>query len=192
MSDRWTRRWTKGSEAVLERQAIEPVSAAGLPSGAPLAEPFRQLLVFWEARQSGGALKREDLDPILLRDLLANIFLVDQVSTDPCDVFYRLVGTKIVEVEGEMTRTHLSELVPRSAANETLWQHYERVFAGKICLRRQTLAWQGRDHIGYEVLLLPMIRSGDEIDSALGMILYDAPYQRSGLRGAITPNDKVL
>lgn len=191
MPDRWTGRWTDDGEAVLERQAIEPVSAAGLPSGAPLAEPFRELLAFWEARQSDGALKREDLDPVLLRHLLANILLVDRVSRDPIDVVYRLAGTKIVEVEGEITRARLSDLVSRASSTETLWRHYERVFAGEVCLRRQTLAWQGRDHIGYEVLLLPMIRSGAEIDSALGLVLYGAPYQRSGLRGAFTPDDKV-
>lgn len=66
----------------------------------------------------------------------------------------------------------LSRLIPHGPRTEALWAHYERVMDGEVCLRRETLGWQDRDFIAYDVLMLPMSRSGSGIDSALGMALY--------------------
>jgi len=134
---------------------------------------MRTLLGYWDARRDGKtALPRANFDPVDLPRLLPNIYFIDRVGDDPFDIQFRLVGTQIAKVEGEITGMRLSTLIPPTPHTHALWDHYERVMAGDVCLRRETLEWQDRDFIAYDVLLLPMIRTGPEIDGALGMALY--------------------
>lgn len=51
---------------------------------------------------------REDIDPAELRDILPHIVLVD-IRTNPLSVYYRLVGTRIVEFYGEFSRTWMHD-----------------------------------------------------------------------------------
>jgi hypothetical protein len=141
-------------------------------------EPMRTLLAYWDERCEGRpALPRANLEPLDIPRLLKNVFLVDLVSRAPFDVTFRLLGTKVVDNEGEFTGKPLSELIARGPETESLWQHYERVMDGEVCLRLDSLAWQDREFVLYDVLLLPMMRRGESIDSALGMALYGEPIQ---------------
>ncbi len=51
---------------------------------------------------------REDIDPVELREFLPYMVLVD-IQPEPLRVFYRLVGTRIVEFYGEFTGTWMHE-----------------------------------------------------------------------------------
>jgi hypothetical protein len=148
----------------------EPAVSQALAGGS--LEPMRALLDYWRGRCGArAALPRSELHPEELPALLPHLFLVDRGEREPGDVLFRLVGTAIVRVEGEITGRSLSELIPR-ADHESVWEHYERALAGELCLRRETLRWQGRAYVHYHVLLLPMTRTGDGIDALLGMALY--------------------
>lgn len=133
---------------------------------------MRELLAYWSARAvDGRVLRRADFHPEDLPGLLPHLFLADRLDGPPLDFRFRLVGTAIAFVEGEHTGRQLSELLPRSRYPD-VWGHYERALAGELCLRRETLGWQGRAHVPYEVLLLPMMRAGPAIDALLGMALF--------------------
>jgi hypothetical protein len=134
--------------------------------------PMRDLLAYWGAHTAdGAALRRADFHPEDVTGLLPHLFLADRIEGPPLDFRFRLVGTGIAGIEGEHTGRHLSELIPRSG-HPDVWAHYERALAGELCLRRETLEWQGRAYIHYEVLLLPMTRAGPATDALLGMALY--------------------
>lgn len=134
--------------------------------------PMRAALAYWRERAGPhGVMRRSDLHPEELARLLPNIFLVDRLDGKPFDVAFRLVGTVITQVEGEMTGRRLSDLIPR-AKDPVVWDHFARAFAGEACLRRHTLRWQERDHILYHVLMMPMTRGGQEVDALFGMALY--------------------
>ncbi|SMF38576.1 PAS domain-containing protein [Tistlia consotensis] len=135
-------------------------------------EPMRTLLGYWRERVGpGGVLDRTRLHPEELAPLLPNLFLMDRLEGAPFDIAFRLVGTAIPQIEGEITGRSLSSLIARSE-HPMVWEHYERALAGELCLRRQTLVWQDRDYVRYDVLLLPMSRGGAAIDALLGMALY--------------------
>jgi hypothetical protein len=51
---------------------------------------------------------RNDIDPVEMREFLPYVVLVD-IQQDPLRVFYRLVGTRIVEFYGEFTNTWMHE-----------------------------------------------------------------------------------
>lgn len=156
----------------------------------PFHAPMHALLDYWGRRAEGGAMPRGALRPEELTALLPHLYLIDRVAPGRAarpglDVRFRLVGTAIAQVEGELTGRRLSELIAPDEHPE-VWEHYRRAFAGELCLRRQTLRWQEREHLRYEVLLLPMSRGGGAIDALLGMALYrfegDEPLPPSGIR----------
>lgn len=136
-------------------------------------QPMRTLFAYWDERRDGDrAMPKANLDPVDIARLLPNVFLADLVSCDPFDIAYRLAGTRVVDFEGEITGRRLSELIPRAPGNETVWEQYENAIGGEPCFRRATLDWRGRGFITYDVLLLPMTRTGGGADGALGMSLY--------------------
>ncbi len=154
---------------------------------AALTEPFHApiaaLLAYWRARAIEGVMPRSALRPEELGPLLPNLFLTDRLppagtagpgsgdAPSGFDLVFRLVGTEIARFEGEITRRRLSALIP-PAVDPELWRHYGRALAGEVCLRRQTLEWQQRAHVRYEVLLLPLRRGTAGIDALLGIALY--------------------
>lgn len=144
-------------------------------------QPMGALLDYWQERRAERpALARSDLYPEDLAALLPHLFMVDRGKAEPSDVCFRLVGTAIVRVEGEITGRSLSELIPR-AGHEIVWEHYDRALAGELCLRRGNLRRRDRAYIHYHVLLLPMSRTGGAIDSLLGMALYRFLHENGAL-----------
>ena len=65
-------------------------------------------------------------------------------------------GTAIMEIEGEHTGKLLSSMFPDREAYAVLWRQYDDAAAGKVWMRRETLSWQGRGHVSYEVILAPL------------------------------------
>jgi hypothetical protein len=114
----------------------------------PENRAFLEFYEYWRRKAAGKALpSRADLDP--------------------------LVGTRIAELEGEMTNKFLDEFIPDSAGT-AMARHYEETAEGRISVRRETLRWHVRErqHVNYDVLLLPLSRDGTTIDMLFGYCVY--------------------
>ena len=156
---------------------MEPVEAA--PEllrflQRPENAAFLEFYEYWQRKGAGRAMPaRADIEPLEIPRLLPNVFLMDVVAGSPQRFRFRLVGTRIAELEGEMTNRFLDELVPR-AAGTAMARHYEETAAGRISVRRETLHWREREYINYDVLLLPLSSDGETVDMLFGLARYHA------------------
>jgi PAS domain len=101
---------------------------------------FLEFYEYWLRKGAGRAMPaRADIDPLDIPQLLANVFLIDVVPGTPRRFRFRLVGTRITELEGEMTTRFLDEFVP-GAAGTAMARHYEdTVEGGSICATRPSI-----------------------------------------------------
>jgi hypothetical protein len=135
-------------------------------------EAFARFFDYWQSKMGVDCLpRRADIEPTEIPQLLANIFLVDVVAGAPPRFCFRLVGTRIVEMEFEMTGRYLDELVPQ-VYDTAMGRHYLDAVAGKIYLRRTNLHWRQREHIDYDVLLLPLADDGVAVNRLFGLAIY--------------------
>jgi hypothetical protein len=135
---------------------------------------FLEFYEYWLGKGAGkGMPARADIDPLDIPALLANVFLIDVVPGKPRRFRFRLVGTRITELEGEMTNRFLDEFVP-GAAGTAMARHYEDTLEGRIYVRHETLHWRKRDYINYDVLLLPLSSDGRTVDMLFGLARYHA------------------
>jgi hypothetical protein len=140
----------------------------------PENRTFLEFHEYWQRKGAGKGLPgRADIDPVDIPHLLANVFLIDVVGGSPQRFHFRLVGTRITELEGEMTNKYLDEFVP-GAAGTAMGRHYEDTAAGRIYVRQETLHWREREHVTYEVLLLPLSSDGQTVDKLFGFARYRA------------------
>src|SRR3546814_15945731 len=100
--------------------------------------------------------------------LLPSIFLVDVLpeAAGGCDFHFRLIGTGIVEVEGEHTGERLSALYTQRDADAVVWRQYEDAAAGKVRLRWEPLRWPGRRPMQHEAILAPLPAAPGQIGIA--------------------------
>lgn len=145
-------------------------------------QSHRDLFRYWQDKRGPRPYPaRRDIDPLDIPRLLPSIFLVDIVDGDngERDFHYRLVGTRIVEIEGEVTDRLLSDLVPREPRYQELWQQYNNAADGIASFRSEDMQWRDNEHIRYEVFLLPLSSDGKQLDMLLGMAdKYRAPVTR--------------
>jgi hypothetical protein len=138
----------------------------------PQNRPFLEFYEYWSAKGAGKVLpSRADLDPLEIPQLLTNVFLMDIVAGSPPRFRFRLVGTRIAELEGEMTNKFLDEVIP-TAPGTALSRQYEDAAEGRIYIRHETLHWRAREHVRYCVLLLPLSSDGVDIDKLFGFAFY--------------------
>src|SRR3546814_7569769 len=85
--------------------------------------------------------------------LLPSIFLVDVLpeAAGGCDFHFRLIGTGIVEVEGEHTGERLSALYTKRDADAVVWRQYEDAAARS---EEHTSELQSLMRISYAVFCL--------------------------------------
>src|SRR3546814_20354572 len=102
---------------------------------------------------------------------LPSIFLVDVLpeAAGGCDFHFRLIGTGIVEVEGEHTGERLSALYTKRDADAVVWRQYEDAAAGKVRIRWETLRWPGRGPMQYEVILAPLQDATGRVTMPIGL-----------------------
>jgi hypothetical protein len=140
----------------------------------PENRAFHEFYEYWRRKGAGKVIpSRADLDPLEIPQLLANVFLVDVVPGHPRRFRFRLVGTRIADLEGEMTGKFLDEFVPDPHA-AAMARQYEDAADGRVYVRRETLRWleRKREHIAYDVLLLPLSRDGLNVDMLFGLAVY--------------------
>lgn len=121
---------------------------------APAAEASisgrgQRFLDYWHAKApERGYPRRSDIRPDEILPLLPYIFMVDVLRGEAgLDFRFRLIGTAIAGIEGELTGQLLSEMFPDRERYATLWQQYLDAVSGKVGVRHETLRWQDRDHV---------------------------------------------
>lgn len=144
---------------------------------APENKDLRSFLAYWQSKHRNGRIpSRADIDPVEIPNLLPSVLLIDLVGQPAYDFHYRLLGTSIVDMDGvNYAGSMLSEMVPSTADFHHIWQHHLNAATGLIELRRDSMRWvrdNSRDHVDYEILLLPLRRSGDEIEALIGYVHY--------------------
>lgn len=139
------------------------------------------LLEYWNrtAQRLGRLPKRSEVDPLELPiELLPNIFLVDvvRVAGTPAPRFrFRLLGTAITAREtvkpGQYLDDHRSEAIP-----DDMTRQYLECLERRVGVRRTNLAWDHptKEFISYHVMLLPLSDDGSEVDTLLGLAIYEA------------------
>lgn len=154
-----------------ERHAAE----GWLAEDAPISSLGQEFLRYWRSKcplvESGQTFpRRGDIHPEEIVHLLPYIFMLDVLRGDEeLDFRFRLVGTAIVEIEGEHTGLRLSGMFPDRKAFGVLWQQYRDAAAGKVWVRHETLRWQDREHIAYEVILAPLENDSGEVTMLIGI-----------------------
>ncbi len=125
------------------------------------------LIAYWRRKAAGRAgPARRDIDPQELRAILPCLQIVE---VEPDDFLFRLVGTHVVAMEGEYTGRRLSDLFPDRERDRIRWQHYWRTCEGIVSVRRSRMDWRERDHVEYEVVLLPLYGSDARVSHLLSI-----------------------
>jgi hypothetical protein len=150
------------------------MSAADLKLTSPLQQ---RAFAYWQGKLSGRRMpSRKDLEPTEIPDLLANIVLVD-VSHDPLDFRYRLIGTAIVDrIAFDYTGRRFAEIDHQQPGSK-VWET-----AARICEARAPLIsdipYVGPDQWvrGYRDLYLPLSDDDDQVNMIVGVVEFlDTP-----------------
>lgn len=146
---------------------IRPTDPGSWPEA--LSDPAKGLLVYWASLCDAGKYPgRFAIEPRELLSILPHIFIVDRLDGEISDYRFRLVGTQIVNIEGECTGRLLSDMLPDRDMHSNIWLQYDACCLGEIYIRRQNLGWKGKEHLEYEVSLLPLYGDGESVDYLIG------------------------
>lgn len=115
---------------------------------------------------------RDDIDPLDLKQLLPNIFMV-QVVDDGERFRYVLTGIAVREQLGfELSEKHLDEIFTGEQLKRVT-RNYQTVIAGAGHYVSQLWTQRKRPIMQFRRLLLPMASDRTRIDTVLGFALYD-------------------
>jgi hypothetical protein len=132
-----------------------------------------RLVAHWERmRGRRGMPARADFDPLQVRYALGYISLIE-VHRDPLRFYFRLDGTKQVELFGvDCTRRYLDEAMPGDHA-AMAWASYREVVENAAPrYHRRKIQFHER-LIDYEVVILPFSRDGERVDLLMTGIVPD-------------------
>lgn len=147
-----------------------------------------RLLEYWLSKKSNDHFPaRSDVDLCDLFKILPSVFLVERISGSTPDFVFRFVGTGITTIEGEITGSTLSSLIPRNDNFERVWKHYLDACDGRLGVRQETLNWQDRDFITYQVMLLPLLDEGGSPAVLIGVAHGKPVTERSASAVANSP-----
>lgn len=146
---------------------IQPTKPDSWPES--LSDIAKGLLEYWvsicDADKYPGfsAIEPKEITPIL-----PNIFIVDRIDGEKSDYRFRLVGTRIAEIEGECTGRLLSEMFPDRERYSNVWKQYDECCLGVTYVRHQNLGWKGKKYIDYETVILPLYGDGETVKRLIG------------------------
>ena len=144
--------------------------------GEPHNAGFKALYDYWDSKRNGkGFVSREDIEPAEILPLLPNIFLVDVLPGEGARFRFRLVGTKIGEIEGTLTGKYLDEIYPDDPGDVT-HKHYRDACNDEIYIRESVLNGRETGCYGYKVLLLPLLSGQGQVNMLLGLAHYQKKY----------------
>ena len=137
----------------------------------------RQLYAYWDRIRNGRiAPRRFEIEPGQIASVLPETFIAEHVGVPGCR--FRLVGTKICAQFGrELRGTDLLSLFgpeDRDALASLLRSVYRDAAMGEIQFEAYTEAHRNAK---FELILLPLIHTGNSINRILGaMSAYDPPF----------------
>ena len=137
------------------------------------------LYEYWnELRGENIAPKRKDLDPVALKNILPNLFLLDRISPDNYN--FRLAGTKTCNIFGvELTGHNFLELWNANDRDSfvSLLNTLTEQGAGIVC----GLKGESEDvKVTFEFLALPLVDTQAELcTSAIGSFGFKSDMERS-------------
>jgi len=158
---------SKSADASAALRFRDTGAAATVQPQAPL---LQTLLAYWQSKcGAGGRLPgRRDLDPLELRGLLPNIYLMDVLPGGQFRV--RLLGEAHVAVYGPgLIGRVIDDIFPADAAAE-----FNRLYAAvvrrraPVINRGQVTWWQSHTWMHYEGLHAPLATDGVTIDCIFG------------------------
>lgn len=142
----------------------------------PDAPLLQELLHYWQSKlkPDGGLPARIDLDPLELRSLLPNIYLIDvlphESEAERLRFRIRLLGERHVEVYGPgMAGKVIDDMFPPAVANE-----FNRLYAAVVkrrmpVINRGQVSWiHNKEWLKYEGLHAPLASDGRNIDCIFG------------------------
>lgn len=113
---------------------------------------------------------RSDLDPIDIPRLLPYTMLIN-VTVDPIDFSYRLVGSEISQRSaGEYTGIRLVDL-PHQRPPSQIWDLFATAAQerGPLCALIPRVGAMGKGD-GVQILVMPLSRDGQQVDMLFGLI----------------------
>ncbi len=135
---------------------------------------IKTVIEYWSRIGPDGALPgRQHFDPVDLKTLLANLWLVDVVG-DPPRFKYRVAGTKIVEYLGqEPTQKWMDEVFPHLEETHTFRDLMTAVREGRPQWRRGTPTLQPQKSFKVvEQVTLPLAGDGKNVDMVLNLTIF--------------------
>jgi hypothetical protein len=152
-----------------------PPDFAALPEGADADPAFARLHAYWAAKIVAGRLPgRAQIDPLEIpRDLLPDLALLEIEGTDDASRRFRirLFGSNLIAMTGyDVTGRYYDEVV-QPLAYESL-----RRFGNEMIRQRRAgyleaaSATEGRNHLWFGRLLLPLASDGVHVDMILGLV----------------------
>jgi hypothetical protein len=133
---------------------------------------LRRLYDYWNEKRGGRSMpSRAEIDPVEMRFILGSLLVVD-VLREPLRFFVRLHGTELVRRSGyELSGKMLDELPQPQfrALTHRSWAKSVETRAPFHATRDRVL--DGRS-ARYEVLILPLSKSGGDVDMLLVGIRY--------------------
>ena len=163
-------------------EPVAPLEAASLRFNAtgaadapePRSPVLLELLRYWQSKSRGGLLPaRADLDPLELRALLPNIYLIDVLSGEAADTWrfrIRLLGERHVDVYGPgLVGKVIDDIFPPAVAAE-----FNRLYAAVVRRRMPVInhgkvSWlRNKEFLEYEGLHAPLAGDGRNIDCIFG------------------------
>lgn len=134
---------------------------------------YGQLLTLW--RTKAGARKmpsRSDMTPRDLKDILRHVLVLERISQNPSRYKFRLVGTGLTQMAGELTGKTVDEVVPPEhlprwveCGDLVLDGGQPQRFLGRVHL-------EGREYLNAENLFVPLANDNQEPTFVMGLCRY--------------------
>jgi len=136
---------------------------------------LRRLVAHWSRIRGQRRMpSRADFDPLEVRYALGYISLIE-VHRDPLRFYFRLDGTKQVELFGvDCTRRYLDEAIPADHAAMAAASFSDAVKRREPRYHRRQIAFQER-LMEYELVILPFSNDGERVDLLMTGIVPDGP-----------------
>ena len=152
-----------------------PQIKASALSEAVRSDVLRRLVAHWERLCAGRHMPvRADFDPLDVRYAIGFISLIE-VRRDPLRFYFRLDGTKQVELFGvDCTRRYLDEAMPSDHVAMATVSYRDVVEAGEPRYHRRRIPFHER-LIDYEIVILPFSTDGIRVDLLMTGIVPDHP-----------------
>jgi hypothetical protein len=125
---------------------------------------------YWCAKRKGRAMPaRHDIDPLELRRLLPNIYLIDVVK--PSLYRYRLIGTTISNrLRGDATGSFADEAMFGEHAHLIIDMYDHVVESRSPIINRARSFWTEVDWLNYTSVLMPLSPDGENVTMMLGVM----------------------